>query len=348
MQLPTPHTWPFPLPHPNLLCLAFLLQGCERPVSSPDTPADEILLIVDSLIAPPQVQVITQALGAPVDYLGRLETPMRVTPRQHVSEALLRSAATLVVVRATEAVTGIDDPLRTLPPTALAEHQTFDDGGGAGGWSTYENGFLVDQTIVTARISSAATSAQAARLGRHIRNSLENSQIHHRSRRFRAAAGASLLPQQTTRGSFRLLVPPGFAWSDTAMGWPHSVQIAATRPTRVVTVFWLEDAADSWMQSPEFLVGMLRDAMWRLQRDRLDEGSVVWLAASHDSPELQAIWQNPDRIAGGPLRVRFFFDAARQRLYGVQALVFLPGNDKHGALRDAVAIASTFEIVEPF
>ena len=333
------------------VCSWFLLLvvGCDSSVvSRPDTPADEVLLVVDNSIPLAQVQSLTQALGAPVRYLGRLETPLRVTQVASLQPDLLRSAALLVLVDARQSMLQADAELASLPEALRVESHASGEPDEGSSWSTYENAFLAQQTIVTAEISVHVTSEQAASLGRAIRASLERSQVRHQRVQLRRSVGAALLPPETTRGLFRLLVPGGYAWSDTSSAWPQSVQIATTRPTRVVTVFWLEGASHAWLQSREFLVGMLRDAMWRLQRDRLEEDSIEWLASSDESPAMSAIWQNPDLIAGGPMQARFVYDPARQRLYGIQALVFLPGADKHRALQEAIALASTFEIVEPF
>ena len=329
--------------------LVFLLASCDRSiVNRPDTPPDQILLYIDASIPQPQVQSLTQALGAPVRYLGRLETPFRVTPLALVDASLLRGAATLVAVFAHEPGVAQNAALTSLPQTALIEQYSRGEDDSLRTWSLYENAYLLQQTLITAQISTAATVDAAAACGRDLRDSLERSQVRHRRQRLRAAPGAAALPRKTTRGLFEVLVPEGYAWSDTSSGWPQSVQIAIARPTRVVTVFWLEDASADWLQSRPFLVGMLRDAMWRLQRDRLEEDSVEWLPGVDGSLEMRAIWQNPDRIAGGPLHSRFVYDASRQRLYGVQSLVFLPGADKHRAMREALAIASTFSIVEPY
>jgi hypothetical protein len=323
-----------------------LLASCESAVVRPTLPADQLHLVVEDDIAPLLVAGLTESLGAPVIYLGRSETPLRVTQVPVLDSDLVHSAALLVVVRSTMATAPPHDPLATLQTTTRVDSALQPSEAAGGGWSTWEDVFLPEQTLVQVRLSPTASVAQAGLLGQAIRASLERSQVRHRSRQLRAEPGARLLPRAATRGCFEVLVPAGYAWSDTASGWPHSVQIAAPRPTRVVTVFWLEDASESWLQSREFLVGMLRDAMWRLQRDRLEENSIEWQSTPDGSPALIAVWQNPDRIAGGPLFSRFVYDRTRARLYGVQALVFLPGADKHRALQETIAVASTFEIVE--
>ena len=200
--------------------------------------------------------------------------------------------------------------------------------------------------MVSLRVSRSIDSLQMHQLGTAIQARIEASQVRHRLGLLREQAPSGHLPVLSSRQGFRVAIPLGYTWSDTSSAWPHSLEIIATHPTRILTIFWMDNAEAQWATSPDFLLGLWRDALWRLHRDRLVEESVRWIGSASGEVSAQAIWQNPESIAGGPLQTRFVYDAARQRLYGVQAMVFLPGADKHRVMREVLALASTFEIGE--
>jgi len=322
---------------PTSLC------GCETPPASrPQSAPDEIVLHGTAAWPADVVQAFTRELIAPVTYLGRSETPFRLAPTD--PEIPFESAATFVLLETADIPSAFAAAhLAALPPVV---RDTLTVSPGEVVCSTYEDVTLPEQTCVWVHAPVGVDTLTARAVGRRVRQQLEDNSVRQRLLRLRSEPGAATLPRSATGDAFALLLPAGYSWSDTSSGWPQSVQLFRAHPSRVVTVFWLEEARPEWIASHDFLVGLLRDALWRLQRDRLVESELEWDADPAGNPVLRAIWQNPEVIAGGPLQVRFVNDVTRQRLYGVVALVFLPGADKHRAMRDVRAIASTFTLQE--
>jgi hypothetical protein len=326
------------------MVLAFL-GGCDGARSRPVTPANEIIVVVAAAHDHEVPGAFDAQLAAPVVYLGRAENPFQVRRSNNVSWAALESLSTAIVIEPTmtRADSAADWWARLVPVVIDSLELTHS---ASIRWSVYDDISFVPQTIIRVRGAFPADEEGATRLAVRLRQAIEASEVRHRVVRLARQPGAAQLPRRATRDAFRILLPAGYAWSDTSSGWPHSVQMVDTHPTRVVSIFWLEDAQAEWLHSDAFLLGFLRDAIWRLHQDHIAEESVQWINDSSPEPELRAIWQNPEAIAGGPMQVRFVYDPARQRLYGVQAMIFLPGADKHATMREVVAVASTFRIQE--
>jgi hypothetical protein len=319
--------------------------GCDATPPPAATPTGEIVVLPTSstdALSP----VFEDELAAPVVYLGRAERPFRARRLSAGSAGLLRTVSTAIVLVSPGGDAASANAWWSDRRPVGVDSLQISTPGGKIHWAVYEDVFRVPQTLVRVRGAVDLDETMARRLAMRLRHWIEVSQVHHRAAQMQRAPGATMLSGRATDGAFRVLLPTGYAWSDTSSGWPQSVQLFTTHPTRIVAVFWLEDAQPEWVQSHVFLIGFLRDAIWRLHQDRLAEDSIDWLHGTDNQPTVRAVWQNPQAIAGGPMQVRFVYDARRRRLYGVQAMIFLPGTDKYEAMREVVAVASTFELQE--
>jgi hypothetical protein len=146
---------------------------------------------------------------------------------------------------------------------------------------------------------------------------------------------------------FDLRVPASYVPQPACRDWPNAVQFLRRAPTRMITVYWLDDVDGTRVHDAEFVTGLQRDVLWRLHGDTLaaDATSVEatrW--GRFDALRLEGIWQNRVEIGGGPLVTHFVHDPIRNRLYGIQCQLYAPGRSKRGWVRELLALASTFRI----
>ncbi|MFQ5823405.1 MAG: DUF4837 family protein [bacterium] len=61
---------------------------------------------------------------------------------------------------------------------------------------------------------------------------------------------------------------------------------------------------------------------------------------------LEGLWENDEKVAGGPFRNYSFYDIASQRIYMIDIAVFFPGGDKEPYLRQMDIMAHSFKTAE--
>lgn len=144
------------------------------------------------------------------------------------------------------------------------------------------------------------------------------------------------------RHGFVFAVPASYTVEAPSSSWPAAVELVRPAPSRSLTVFWLDQVEPQDARSVSFLLGMQQDAMWRLHGDEVVDPR--WDSTEGGLPVLQGSWQNQRDIAGGPFITRFVYDRSRRRLYGVQALLFAPGQRKAAFLVEMEGLLRTFHV----
>jgi hypothetical protein len=146
---------------------------------------------------------------------------------------------------------------------------------------------------------------------------------------------------------FALYAPADYETLPGRGTWPGAVELVRASPTRTITIFWLDGVDSAATRSQSFLLGLQRDAMWRLRGDVLADAGLAWSAArlgEAAAVRLVGLWQNRADVGGGVLRTYFLYDGERRRLYGVQAQLFAPGQRKSDFLHELEAIQRSFRL----
>jgi hypothetical protein len=326
---------------------AAAVAGC---ASAPKMPAagsySDIILVAAPQVPAAAVASLRAALEAPLSYVGEAEPHFRVTllPESRLGRERFHKNLILVAFHDGRG-----------PAAGLVRRLLTDDDearlrrDGAAGFA-FDAPFARWQRVVA---FAAATPAQVETLlreaGPRLAHEMETSAMARqqdellvgpddeaRAARLRAAFG------------FEVRAPRDYTESGSPGEWRDAVQLARPGPTRLLTVFWIDGVEAAQAGRSEFVLGLQRDALWRLHGDLLLASTARVEAGrlgAHAGLVLHGTWQNPAEVAGGPLETYFVHDAARRRLYGIQLQVFAPGKPKHAAMRELRTLAATFRCV---
>jgi hypothetical protein len=145
---------------------------------------------------------------------------------------------------------------------------------------------------------------------------------------------------------FRLTVPESYKITRIRKGEDRGVaEIAATGPTRTVAIMWQRVDDPAILTDEDQLLDLRRQ--WGrqfLDEDLQDSGGFTFsreLFLGVEVPMLAGFWEG--ETYGGPFRTIFYYDAPSARLYGINMLTYAPGMDKHPFMREAHAVAETFQ-----
>lgn len=328
-----------------LLPLAVLtvLMAC-RP-SAPPALLDEtdnitqIVLAVDADVPAGTVDTLSALLGAPVRYVNELEYPVRVRVLGDSLSLARRGPVTVLV-----------PGQQPGDPVAAWAQQLVKRSGAAptivcGGprYGFVEVGGALRWLVQFEHQAPGVVACVARRL----RDDVEAWNLAASEQRLRRRADRAVSDLLRKRHGFELAVPETYTAHAENAAWPAAVEFSCMFPARVVTVYWLDGVAAEQAQRSDFLLGLQRDAMWRLHRDTLIEERSEWVGSiATGLALLRGVWQNQEDVAGGPFRTRFVYDRERARLYGVQASLFAPGRPKHAFMLELAAIQASFRLVQ--
>jgi len=147
---------------------------------------------------------------------------------------------------------------------------------------------------------------------------------------------------------FEIVIPRGYSTGEDREGRVVRIyRVVEGEPARFVLVHWMPAAEAP--SSPEALLE-LRDRLGRIYYDGdyvLKERSGAEAGSLDGEPAtlLQGIWQNDKYVIGGPFRSFGFRRGDRYFLIDVS--VFNPPGAKLPYLREVLAIARTFQTVDP-
>lgn len=147
---------------------------------------------------------------------------------------------------------------------------------------------------------------------------------------------------------FEIGIPKGYLTGEDAEGRVVRLyRVIDGEPARYVLVHWMP-VAERPKSLEEFVA--LRDELGEVyyQGDHiLEERSDAREGTFQDQPAwlIEGVWQNDRFVMGGPFRT-FGFERGG-RFYVVDAAVFNPPGSKLPYLREALAVARTFRVVEP-
>jgi hypothetical protein len=147
-------------------------------------------------------------------------------------------------------------------------------------------------------------------------------------------------------GQFQLEVPSNWEatrfFGDANTG---SIEIAAIDPTRTVAVMWATLENTDALADRQWLLELRR--RWGetfLEESLQDAGGFQWseeIFLGREHLMLAGFWDN--QTYGGPFRTLFHYDAASRRLFGINWLCYAPQLPKHPLMREAFAVAETFQ-----
>jgi hypothetical protein len=284
-------------------------------------------------------------LEAPVLYVGEPEPQFRLTVLPESRLGRERFHKNLVLVACLD---GDGAAARLVRRLLRDADETQVRRAGAGRFA-FVDPFARHQLVV---VLTATTEDELAALLRQAAAGLAGELEASAVRRYRdelledPAAAARAARLRGTYG-FEIRAPASYALSDSLSAWPQSILLARPGPTRLLTVFWLDGVGAEQARSADFVLGLQRDALWRLHGDTLLEDDLRLGPepfGPHAGLAVHGTWQNRDDVAGGPLETHFVHDTVRLRLYGVQLQVFAPGRSKHPLVRELRALAGTFRV----
>ncbi len=123
------------------------------------------------------------------------------------------------------------------------------------------------------------------------------------------------------------------------------VEVAAVRPTRTASVYYLDNADSTLLDDRKQLLELRRRWGEKYLNQRLQEaGGFQWSKvdfAGRKLLTLSGFWEAKDKDYGGPFRTFFLYAPKKKRLYGINVLTYAPGMRKHPFIREAMAVAET-------
>jgi len=123
------------------------------------------------------------------------------------------------------------------------------------------------------------------------------------------------------------------------------VEVAAVRPTRAASVYYLDHADSTMLDDHDALLQLRRSWGERYLNEKLqDAGGFEWSKvdfAGRKLLTLSGFWEAKEKDYGGPFRTFFLYQPEKHRLYGINVLTYAPGMRKHPYIREAMAVAET-------
>jgi hypothetical protein len=143
---------------------------------------------------------------------------------------------------------------------------------------------------------------------------------------------------------FSIELPTGFFWAgeDSVETF---VKLIRRYPTRLISIGWLDTHIDTFTFDHTCTI---RDSISALYYEQdiivkeLTQGNPTEFLG-REGYKLEGIWENNEKIMGGPFRTYFFNDSLQQRCYVVDIHVYAPDKKKWFYLMELESIASTFE-----
>ncbi|MDQ7063157.1 MAG: DUF4837 family protein [candidate division KSB1 bacterium] len=123
------------------------------------------------------------------------------------------------------------------------------------------------------------------------------------------------------------------------------VMLRRTSPERWLFVYWVEtDNPDivtrdwifktrNWIGRKYYENDRLVDSLYQVHESKIGERWVL---------EIDGLWENEEKVAGGPWKAFAFYDAATKRAYLIDIAVFAPGMRKEPFLRQLEVMARSF------
>ncbi len=145
---------------------------------------------------------------------------------------------------------------------------------------------------------------------------------------------------------FSLQVPASYRETRFEKGKKDGlVEVAAVRPTRTASIYYLDDADSTMLDDHDVLLELRRSFGARfLEEDLQDTAGFEWseeIFAGKMTPVLSGFWQAKTGDYGGPFRTYFLYEAEKRRLYAVTVLTYAPGMQKRPYIREATCVAET-------
>lgn len=135
--------------------------------------------------------------------------------------------------------------------------------------------------------------------------------------------------------------PEGFA----------GIEWMRTAPSRGITLAWRQvDDPASHLDDGDYLIDWRREIGQKMHSEDIVDLGLQWSEANlGEIPArlLSGSWASQVIDGGGPFRCYFFADTGRQRIFCLDTLVFVPGEDKLPYFREMQAIAATFSLTGP-
>ena len=127
----------------------------------------------------------------------------------------------------------------------------------------------------------------------------------------------------------------------------HFIMLRRTLPGRERWLFvhWI-DNADSSIINHEWLIKKRNQLTKKFyQNDRINERftksrRIKFLG--RDAWVLEGLWENDEKVAGGPFKMYAFYDMATERIYLIDIAVYFPAGEKEPFLRQLDIMAHTF------
>ena len=110
-------------------------------------------------------------------------------------------------------------------------------------------------------------------------------------------------------------------------------------------MIWAPADGPQVLEDHERLLELRRGWGEQYLEERLqDAGGFTWSSTwylERELPMVAGFWEG--ETYGGPFRTVFYYDEPTGRLYGINWLCYAPNLSKHVYMREALAIAETFE-----
>jgi len=124
------------------------------------------------------------------------------------------------------------------------------------------------------------------------------------------------------------------------------VMLRRTAPERWFFVKWIESTDPSiitreWVLKQRYNIGQKY-----YEKDTIPDTMMTTREVDFNGRwalELQGLWENNEKLAGGPYKSYTFYDEEMQRIYMLDMAVFAPGRSKEELIRQLEVMARTFQ-----
>jgi hypothetical protein len=143
---------------------------------------------------------------------------------------------------------------------------------------------------------------------------------------------------------FSISIPPNWIVARKELGF---VELIHHRPDRIISIYWQNMPRPKIDRSEAIAIRNKIGALYYDHDYIQDDLTDFYWVSFHDlkTAKLDGIWQNDEKVMGGPFRCYLFWSTGR--LYAIDLNVFAPGEKKWRWIQQLEIICDTFRTVKP-
>jgi hypothetical protein len=143
---------------------------------------------------------------------------------------------------------------------------------------------------------------------------------------------------------FSISIPPNWIVARKEFGF---VELMHHRPDRIISIYWQNMPKPRIDRAEAIVIRNKISAIYRDNDHIQDDFTDFYWVDFHNviTAKLDGVWQNDEKVMGGPFRCYLFWSAGR--LYAIDFHVFAPGEKKWRWIQQLEIICDTFRMTSP-